>query len=249
MPAGQSGHRSMLTSGKSLFAALALGLAASAQAANFTITESTVCSDATAADCPLIRFIEQANANSEADTIDLGGHTVSLSVRHSTADNINNGGNALPSIVAGGGALTIRNGTIERVGTDNMRLMHVASDGDLRLFDVTLRGGGSQARSHGSGGAILSRGTLYLERCTVTRNVARGSDAGGILARAGTTTLVNSTVSGNSAADGAGGGLAASGLGTTAQIVLIHSTVTGNLAAPAAGCSPAVAEALPCATA
>nr|MDH4458974.1 choice-of-anchor Q domain-containing protein [Nevskia sp.] len=219
----------MFNSGKSLFAALALGLAASAQAANFTITESTVCSDATAANCPLIRFIEQANANAEADTIDLGGHTISLSVRHNTADNDFGGGNALPSIVAGGGKLTIRNGTIERVGTDNIRLMHVAASGDLQLQAVTLRGGGRQNSGHGEGGAIFSRGALRLERCTVTGNVAPFGSGGGISARGGTLTLLNSTVSGN-AAGSVGGGLLVGGVIESPDPVLIHSTVTGNSA-------------------
>lgn len=177
-----------------------------AQAANFSPTTEAALSAA----------ITTANGNAESDVINLGGGTIVLAA-------------ALPDIDAdGGNALTIQNGTIQRLSSNPtaFRILNVLFGANLALDQVTVTGGSPDT---GGGGGIRNRGTLALTNSTVFSNTATASSGGGIESAtfAATLTLTNSTVSDNTAA-GSGGGISSFG---GAPITLINSTVSGNTAA------------------
>ena len=139
----------------------------------------------------LIADINTANANGEADTIDLGGQTFTLI----TTDNVDDAylDNGLPVIAADGGSeLTISNGTIERADSASDTFRILFNNGTLTLDTVTIRGG-----EQTFGGGVLNQGSLTVRDSTVTGNT--GNTAGGLYNVAGTMTVENSTVSGNSA--------------------------------------------------
>jgi hypothetical protein len=178
---------------------------------------------ATAAD--LITDIGLANAAGGTNTITLTAPP-SSPYTLTAVNNTTDGPNGLPVIAAGDNLTIVGNGdTIERStasGTPAFRLFDVAGGGSLTLGDLTLTGGLAQ----GTGGAVLSSGTLALLGVTVTSNTALGSKGadggadgvpglgggidggaglGGGISVGGTATLTNVTLSGNNATGGAGG--------------------------------------------
>ena len=106
------------------------------------------------------------------------------------------------------------------------RMFTVNSGVTLGLRGLTLEnglGGGS------GGGAIVNAGTLNVEACTFTLNVANnvGSGQGGaILNTGGTVNVVNGTFSGNAARNGNGGAIASS----SGTVNIVGSTFSGNSA-------------------
>ncbi len=125
----------------------------------------------------LIAAIHDANANGEADVINLAENGIyTLTTIEDTTD----GQNGLPSItgeivVNGNGSVIRRSAGI----VPHLRIFHVAASGDLTLNDLTVRNGraldsGDLARR--SGGGILNYGTLKLVRCVVENN--RSGDSG-----------------------------------------------------------------------
>ncbi|MHC5111546.1 MAG: choice-of-anchor Q domain-containing protein, partial [Planctomycetota bacterium] len=176
----------------------------------------------------LIDAIYCANMLEGADTINLAtGGTYVLTAVDNEANNSPNG---LPSITS---EITIE-GNGATVGRDaaapNFRMLHVASDGIVTIYEITLAGGNLD---EDEGGGILNSGTLTLTDSTVSGNSARSG--AGITNRSNATlTLTNSTVSGN-AASTVGGGienhLCSAGLGCDAVTVnLLNSTISGNSA-------------------
>ena len=103
----------------------------------------------------------------------------------------------------------------------------IYNQGTLNLDDCTVSG---DMAGTGSGGGIDNDGTLSLSGCTVSGNTASGN-GGGLSNGFGTMSLTDSTVSGNTAG-GYGGGLYTIG-GT---LTLTFATVAGNGAeAPGSG--------------
>lgn len=106
------------------------------------------------------------------------------------------------------------------------RMFTVNSGVTLGLRGLTLEnglGGGS------GGGAIVNAGTLNVEACTFTNNVANnvGSGQGGaILNTGGTVNVVNGTFSLNAARNGNGGAIASS----SGTVNIVGSTFSGNSA-------------------
>jgi hypothetical protein len=77
----------------------------------------------------------------------------------------------------------------------------------------------------GYSGGIINKGTLTVNNCTLTGNVANSTNGtGGAIYSTGTLTLVGSTISGNTASS-AGGGLF---IGTNATATVSNSTIDGN---------------------
>jgi uncharacterized repeat protein (TIGR01451 family) len=213
-------------------AALLVALAGPLHAAVFNIPSGDVAA--------LIAAITTANANSEADTINLAAGVYTLV----TVNNTDDGPSGLPSIK---GAITIRGAganatTIERApGGPAFRIFRVAATGTLTLDGLTVRGGNAS-----DGGGILSAGAL-----TVANSVVRDNEAinGGGIKNLGPLVLTNSTIAGNDAASGAGihnaGTLNVTGssissntsqcvggglVTTVGATTLVRSTVAGNTA-------------------
>ena len=157
----------------------------------------------------LIAAINAANANAEADTINLApGSVYTLTAADNFGPECQTVGNGLPIVTT---EITINgNGsTIVRTeGSPEFRILCIRDPGYLTLNDVTLSGG-SVSTSHG-GGIFNSFGHLTLNRSAVRDSQALFG--GGIFNddeffTDGTLTLVDSTVDGNTSTGGAGGGL------------------------------------------
>ncbi|MCZ7648897.1 MAG: hypothetical protein M5U26_27185 [Planctomycetota bacterium] len=199
-----------------------LGLAASlhvgsAFGATFEIADGDVTG--------LVSAIATANANGEADTINLapaGTYTLTAS------NNTSSGDNGLPAIAADGGnplRINGRGATITRSGAAPDFRILLISGGNLTLQNTTIANGRSS--SNYNGGGIRANGTLILNNCTITGNTAVGGFAygGGLDVRFGqTATVNNSTFTGN-AAEGGGGAINVYG-----TLNLRNSTITGNSA-------------------
>ena len=96
----------------------------------------------------------------------------------------------------------------------------IVSRGNLTLNRCTLAG-----NSTGLGGGIYNDGVLALNQCTLAGNSA-GGGGGGIYNNSGTVTVNQSTLAGNSAVYG-GGGIANNNSGT---VTVNQSTLAGNSA-------------------
>jgi hypothetical protein len=141
----------------------------------------------------LVADVTTANGNGQADTIDLGGGTFTLS----TVDNNWYGPNGLPPIASD---ITIQNGTITRAAAaPHFRIFFVAADpaqpetlsytspgaGKLTLRNATISSGfaeggdsGGGGGGLGAGGAIFNQGVLLLNGATLSGNTADGGDGG-----------------------------------------------------------------------
>lgn len=203
-----------------LLVLLALGMmpVPKVQAADFNVA----CADSAG----LISAIDNANANSEADTIHLSAAcTYTLTV-------VNNTGiefldfNGLPIItseitIEGNGAIIQRDGSAPK-----FRIIQNVPEGELTLNRVTIRGG---LGTRGAG--IKNTGTLTVKNSTISDNKALAifndvivapSLGGGIYAESGQTIILNSTFSGN---EGKGSGILAQIDGT---LTIRHSTFSNN---------------------
>ncbi len=197
----------------------------------FSVPVQAATIDVTGA-CTLADAITAANTDASTgnctaglgdDTLVLTNSSVhSFTVGAYAAD----GDNALPSIIT---PITIQgnNATIERDSgsATDFRLIHVSSDGELKLENASLSGGVASATGFGSdGGALLNRGTVTLNNSTVSNNSA-AEFGGGLANFSSTITLHNSTVSRNSTGY-YGGGL----YNYSSDVTLNSSTVSGNSA-------------------
>jgi hypothetical protein len=171
----------------------------------------------------LINDIETANASAEDDIIDLQGNIFVFAANCATTDGDSDTTclsevNALPVIspVATGGRLYIVNGGIERdddpdddPDTDDandFRLIEVAAEANLSLFNITLRNGNAVGLGGeegileviaDDGGAIYNFGYLSIQNSTLANNTADLS--GGAIYNAVGATLVmqSSNINGN----------------------------------------------------
>jgi hypothetical protein len=101
----------------------------------------------------------------------------------------------------------------------------------VTLSKVTIRNG-----SASGGGGILNWGTLTINSCTISGNLASSTSSAagaGIFNYLGTVTINNSTLSGNSAGGFSGGGGGA--IVNYATATISNSTISGNSGTPAGG--------------
>lgn len=168
------------------------------EAATFTVSNST----------DLIAAITAANTNGQADTITLTADIVLM-----VTDNVTDGNNGLPSILAdGGNSLTIEgNGfTIRRgAGAASFRIMHIDAGANVFLNDLGIENGLANAGGLGTLGAgIYTEGSLTIDRGVFTGNTAVGISGlgAGILSNQANLTITNSNFSGNNAG-GTGGAI------------------------------------------
>ena len=199
------------------FLSLAIGQALAIQAATAGNFAPTTVPE-------LIADITTANANNEADTIDLGGNTFNLVAE------IGNTGNGLPIVRPdGGNALTILNGTIRRVGGGpKFRVLQIEPNGTLNLDRVTIRGG----NSNGAGGGInvSNIANLNLSNSTISGNTAATFGGGIYGGNNAHLNITNSTISGNTANVEIGGALFGGGglYNNLGNFDISNTTIAGN---------------------
>jgi hypothetical protein len=119
----------------------------------------------------------------------------------------------------------------ETPGRGPDRVFSIEEGATVILKGLTIRYGKPAIRDE-HGGGVMNDGTLTLENCVVTNNVA---DGGGGIWNRGTLTIINSTISNNTAEGivpppsirfwcGAGGGIKCE----SGTLALVNSTVSGN---------------------
>lgn len=174
--------------------------------------------------CTLRAAIEEANATTLSDTVNVPPGTYVLTVPSGGGPDF-----------AQTGTLTL-NGEIQILGGDaantiidgggKLRVFETENDSTISLMGLTIQNGLAEG---GNGGAILNRGHLKLADVTVKNNRAKGDPlnqsggGGGIMNEtSGTATLMNVRVEGNTA-DGRGGGIRNVG-----EMQVMNSTIAGN---------------------
>ena len=198
--------------------------------------------------CSLRAAVQEANALTGPDTIQLGAATYVLSGAAGddvalsgdldiTGDLTLTGAGTASTIIDGGGvdrvldidpsgagvSVTISNLTVRGGNAAGQAGGGIRNLGTLSLSNVTLAANSSGV----NGGGLLNLGTLTLTNTTVSGNTA-GTDGGGIYNSGGVTlTITASTVSGNSAnSAGSNGG----GIFNASAATLTNVTVSGNSA-------------------
>ena len=190
----------------------------------------------------LINAINQSNATSGENTINLASGTYTLE----TVNNTNDGPTGLPSIT---GNMTIIGvgmdaTTIQRDSSASsfFRIFDVSTSGNLTLEGLTVTGGKEFVGSGWqNGGGIYSSGALIVQNSRISQNTAgdftqsgNGVGFGGGIYSSGQVTIKDSIVSGNQAFGGyyqenawnSGGG----GLSVDGSLIVVNSTFTGNVA-------------------
>ncbi len=202
---------------RTLFAAIALTLGYSAQAATFSVTNTNDSGFGS-----LYQAVSNANVSAGADTIIFENTLINSTIT------LTSGEIEVTDDLTVTGPVTGNASSITLDGNNDSRLFHVTDKTvSLTLENLTLTQGESNT---GSGGAIIG-GRLTLSDSVVINNVSKHPGIGSIAPRfhggglaATTITLNRSTVSKNIAEFGSGGGLAAS------SIILNQSTVSDNTA-------------------
>ena len=116
-------------------------------------------------------------------------------------------------------------------GNHASRIFELTSSATVTITSLTLTNGYAAA-----GGAILSAGSLTLNRCTIAGNsVTSGGGGGAIYNNLGSLTLNQCTVTGNAANAGGGAGGGIFNLSGGAPVTLNQCTVSGNLAGTGGG--------------
>jgi CSLREA domain-containing protein len=196
-------------------ALLGLFLAASAQAAVFTVNSPSdvvdvnpgngVCETAAGNGvCTLRAAIQETNALAGANQIILPPNTYLLTIvaELTIASSV--------TITGGGASTTIIDGN--RNVRSESGVLAIGS-GTVSISGVTIRNGG---RITSDGGGIFNVGTLTLTNSTVSGNSA-GEDGGGIF-NFGTANLFNATITNNGANADFVGGVGSGGAGVASSI-------------------------------
>jgi len=164
------------------------------------------------------KAVDACPAGSTTDLITLEGGVYSLSLTGKNEDAAAKGDLDITSNVTLSGA----GDTVIDAENLSDRIFHVGNLGKLTLTDLTLVNGS------GFGGGIYNKGTLTLNRVTLSSNQATGGDQGGGLSNDGQATINNSTISGNTA-------VLAAGIFNRGILTLNNSTVSSNIAGAAGG--------------
>ncbi|WP_089101791.1 hypothetical protein [Streptomyces hyaluromycini] len=152
--------------------------------------------------CYTAALTNAISSASSGDTLSLARNcTYHLTTPFST-------GEGLPTIsqpltIKGNGATIVRDGN----ATPEFRIFHVLAGGNLRLQDLTVRGGNATiATGTGNGGGILvdSNGKLTLVKVDVIDNTASLNGGGVALSTNATANIRRSWVAFNNALNGAG---------------------------------------------
>jgi predicted outer membrane repeat protein len=224
----------------------------------FTVTDTACTTTVGAGDVSgLVSAITTANTNAGADTICLTNSAYTLTA----SNNSNLGNNGLPRItsditILGNGA------TITRSGSTEFRHFKVESNGNLKLYNLTLTNGDADSTWYGgsihvnsgqltlgagvtltgnlaqAGGAVHNNlGTVTIQGATLTGNMATGD--GGAVYGNGTFVISGSTLTNNEAGfenpSSSGSGGAIHVFNSTANLTLTDSQITGNYAKIRAG--------------
>ena len=170
----------------------------------------------------LINAINEANNNSEIDTINLASESI-----YSLIDPIDNlvfnpvyGINGLP-VINSDNEIIINgnNSTINREGTaQRFRIFAIQFPGKLTLNNITIKGGFSTSPNIGGGAILNLSGTLIINNSRVSKNTALIGGGAGIWALGGTSYISNSTISENNSGNNgetisSGGAFVKRGLG------------------------------------
>lgn len=131
------------------------------------------------------------------------------------------------------GSVTLKGGLVARNGAQaggSGGGAYVEAGGSLNALGTTF----ADSTAGDQGGGIRARGTVTLDRVTISGNVAVAG--GGIaLCEPGVLQVRNSTISRNTSTDAAGGGGGILDDAATAELSLVNSTLAGNVARPSAG--------------
>lgn len=174
--------------------------------------------------CTLRAAIEEANATTLADTINVPPGTYALTVSSTGGPDFAQSGvlflNGEVQILGGDAASTIVD------GGGKSRVFETEKDSTISLMGLTIQNGLADGAN---GAGILNRGHLKLADVVVKGNRAKGdplSQSGGGAGIAndgsGTATFLNVRVESNTA-DGRGGGIANAG-----ELQVMNSTISGN---------------------
>lgn len=232
----------------SVFLWASLGLAASAYAAEFTVTRTddpvpqpapNACSKG--GSCSLREAVLAANASDESDTIILGEGTYELSILEAgspeTGDLDFSGDGGIFKIKIQG--VSPEKTIIRAAPGFNERLMEFqASDMEVTLSNLTIRNGNSPGLGGGvyfSSSASVDADPINVLNCNFINNKAQ---AGGGLFLSGSNPAVNidgGTYSGNVAAEYAGGLALAHGAGSPGLSSVQNIVVTDNRAMSGVG--------------
>ena len=180
----------------------------------------------------LINHLNISNSNLQNDTINLLPNTT---YTINAVNNITDGNNGLPIILADGGrSLTIngKGSTLDRSsvgGSPDFRLLYVATGADVTLNDLTISNGKTSGTAFGTdaaGGGIFNQGQLILNRSTVVGNVATNKGGGVFSGNNSLLTLNQSTIASNLALNfGQGGGIYN---GNNSLLTITSSTIANN---------------------
>jgi CSLREA domain-containing protein len=205
-----------IVAGTGLSLGAALGMTATAEAADFTVTSLSDTGGGSAT--TLREAIALANNGGGNDRILFkSGLTGTITLNAAVLPLIDE---PLQIVGPGAGALTVS-------GADTSRILYIyTTPGD----DVTLSGL-TLTKGNGGGGAIYSRNAdLTIRGATVSGN--KGSFAGALYSRTGATTIVDSTFSGNQSTSGGEGAIMSRDGGA---LTIRDSTISGNTSAAFAG--------------
>jgi parallel beta-helix repeat protein len=178
----------------------------------------------------LINAINTANSNIGADEINLNVDAqVNCVYPLTVVDNNTDGANGLPSIIT---PITINGNqsAIRRQGSEEFRIVYVASTGNLTLKQLSINNGLVNLEvnwSEQSGGGIFNHGELTLEESSISGNTANWY-GGGIYNWYSTTTLTNSMVSENIAHYGGGIYNYKESTATFTNSTISRNTASGN---------------------
>lgn len=171
--------------------------------------------------CTLRAAIQEANALSGTDTINVPAGTFILT-RSGSDDTAVNGDLDINStlIINGAG----QSSTIID-GNDLDRVFHITGNFKVAMTNLTIQDGNQTGTGLGGGGIANLSGTLFLTNVTVTSNLA--FEPGGALFNGGTATLNGVTITSNSASTG--GGIINTGtLNITQSLIRDNSSTTGT---------------------
>jgi CSLREA domain-containing protein len=216
--------RTSVAAGAGLSLGAALGMTASAEAANFTVTKLTDTNGAcTPADCSLREAIA-ASDNNNAPTAD------TILFASGLTGTITLSGTQLPTVdeplgIVGPGARSL---SVSGVG--GSRILNVATPGgtNVTISGLTLRDGRLTTNLERGGAIFKSNANLTIRQAVISGNSTTGSFGygGGIYSTGGSITIDRSTISANSTTGtGAWGGGVAS---YETEVMTDHSTISGN---------------------